>query len=208
MARKSLFTFDRWDYLATRIVLGVVAVVVVGASVIAPLLQMWKGQPLAWQLETGVTDALVTDKLDARAGAELTWPGIVDVRIDDAGTGTWLATIAPGAVLALGTIVVVAALLRLLSSIESPSPFAPAAVRSLRVVGATLLIGSLLLTVASSFADQAVMDAAIDLTGDQVSFTLDLGMVVVFGAAGLLCAALAEAFNHGIGLADDVEGLV
>lgn len=208
MARKSLFTFDRWDYLGTRVVLGVVAVVVVGTGVVVPVLQMLRGEPLTWQLETGTTDALVTDEVTAGPGVELTWPGTAAVRIEDADTGTWLATIAPGVVLALCTVVVVLALLRLLASIQRKAPFAPAAVRSLRVVGATLLIGSALVTVADTIANKAVLDAAVDLAGDEMVFTLDLGLVVVFGAAGLLFAALAEAFAHGIALADDVEGLV
>lgn len=208
MARKSVFTFDRWDFLGTRVVLGVVALGSVAVGVVVPLVRMLQGESLTWQLETGKTDALVTDELTAKPGATLTWPGSADVRIEDAGTGTWLASIAPGAVLAVGTVIVVLALLRLLSSIQARAPFAPAAVRSLRVVGATLLAGSVLVTVADSLANRVVLRAAADVRGEPASFTLDLGAVVVFAGAGLVCAALAEAFAHGITLADDVEGLI
>lgn len=35
-----------------------------------------------------------------------------------------------------------------------------------------------------------------------------LAIAIVIGAAGLVCAAMAQAFAHGIKLVDDVEGLV
>ena len=104
--------------------------------------------------------------------------------------------------------IVVVALLRLLSSIEAQRPFAYAAVRSLRVIGATLLGGAALVTLAGSFANVAVLDAAVDLQGDTQTFSFDFGNALLVAAAGLVCAAVAEAFAHGIKLADDVEGLV
>ena len=208
MGKKSGLTFDRWDFLGTRLVLVVIALVVTGYGVIAPVIRRLLGEPLRWQLQTGTTDELVNDQVVARPGVELTWPGTADVTIDDAGAGTWLASIAPGAILAIVTVIVVLALLRLLSGIAAHQPFAGAAVRSLRVVGATLLGGGVLVTVAGSLANVAVHKAAVDLQGGPTSFTLELGPSIVVAAAGLVCAALAEAFAHGIELADDVEGLV
>jgi hypothetical protein len=204
----SKLTFDRWDFLGTRVVLGVIALGATGVGVIAPVVQWLRGEPLTWRLQTGRTDELVTDQLVARPGVELAWPGTADVSIDDAGTGTWLASIVPGALLTIATVIVVVALLRLLSSIEAQRPFAYAAVRSLRVIGATLLGGAVLVTLAGSFANVAVLDAAVDLQGDTQTFSFDFGNAFLVAAAGLVCAALAEAFAHGIKLADDVEGLV
>lgn len=208
MARKSLFTFDRWDFLGTRLLLGAVAVGVAGFGVVAPSVQWLRGDPLTWQLDTGRTDELATDQVIAGPGVELTWPGTADVEIRDADAGTWLATLLPGVLLATATVVVVLALLRLLGSIQAQRPFAPAAVRSLRIVGATLLVGAVLVSAAGSFADAAVRDAALDLATGTTTFEMSLGPVVVVAAVGLVCAALAEAFAHGIELADDVEGLV
>lgn len=204
----SKLTFDRWDFLGTRVVLGVIALGATGIGVVAPVVQWLRGEPLTWQLQTGTTDEVVTDQLAARPGVDLTWPGTVGVTIDDAGTGTWLASIIPGVLLATATVIVVVALLRLLSSIEAQRPFAYAAVRSLRVIGATLLGASVLVTLAGSFANVAVLDAAVDLQGDVTTFIFDFGDAFLVAAAGLVCAALAEAFAHGIKLADDVEGLV
>ena len=204
----SKLTFDRWDFLGTRVVLGVIALAVTGTGVIAPVIQWLRGEPLTWQLQTGKTDEVVTDQLVARSGVRLEWPGTANVSIEDADTGTWLASIAPSALLALGTLIVVLALLRLLSSIEARQPFAPAAVRSLRVTGVTLLVGAVLVTLAGAAANAAVLRAAADLQGDPTTFTLDLGPALMVAAAGLVCAALAEAFAHGIRLAHDVAGLV
>ena len=122
--------------------------------------------------------------------------------------GNWLASIVPGALVAIATVIVVLALLRLLASIEAQQPFAQAAVRSLRVTGATLLGAAVLVTVAGSLANLAVLRAAADLQGDPTAFTLELGPAMVISAAGLVCAALAQAFAHGMALADDLEGLV
>jgi len=208
MSKPSALSFDRWDFLGTRVVLAVIALAVTGFGVIAPVIQWLRGEPLTWQLQTGKTDEIVTDQLVARPGAELTWPGTADVRIDDATVSTWLASIAPGALLAIITAIVVLALLRLLSSIEAQQPFVEAAVRSLRVTGAALLGGAVLVTVAGSVANIAVLRAAADLQGDPTTFTLELGPAMVISAAGLVCAALAQAFAHGMALADDVDGLV
>ena len=208
MSKGSVLTFDRWDFLGTRVVLVVIAVVVTGFGVIAPVIRWLLGEPLQWQLQTGKTDGLVNDQVVARPGVELTWPGTADVTVDDAGAGTWLASIVPGALLAIVTVIVVVALLRLLSGIATHQPFSEAAVRSLRVVGATLLVGGVLVTVAGSIANVAVLRAAVDLQGGPTSFTLELGPSSVVAAAGLVGAALAEAFAHGIELSDDVEGLV
>ena len=208
MSKGSALTFDRWDFLGTRVVLGVTALAVTGLGVIVPVVQWLRGEPLTWQLQTGKTDDVVTDQLVARPGVELTWPGAADVAIEDAGTGTWLASIVPGALLTIATLIVVVALLRLLASIEEQRPFAYAAVRSLRVIGATLLGAAALVTLAGSFANVAVLDAAVDLQGDTTTFSIDFGNALLVAAAGLVCAALAEAFAHGIKLADDVEGLV
>jgi len=205
---RSRLAFDRWDFLGTRLVLVSIAVAVTGFGVVAPFLQWFRGEPLTWQLQTGKTGDVVNDQVAARPGVELTWPGTADATIDNAGAGIWLASIVPGALLAIITLIVVLALLRLLSSIENRQPFAEAAVRSLRVVGVTLLGGALLVTVAGSLANVAVLTAAAELQGDPTSFTLELGPSIVVAAAGLVCAALAEAFAQGIELADDVEGLV
>ena len=204
----SRLTFDRWDFLGTRVVLCIVALGAIGVGVIAPVVQWVRGEPLMWRLQTGTTDDVVTDQLVARPGVELTWPGTADVAIDHAGTGTWLASIVPGALLTIATLIVVVALLRLLSSIEAKRPFAYAAVRSLRVIGATLLGAAVLVTLAGSFANVAVLDAAVDLQGDTQTFSFDFGNAFLVAAAGLVCAALAEAFARGIAMAHDVEGLV
>lgn len=201
-------TFDRWDFLGTRLVLGLIALGSTTMGVVVPLVRWLTGRPLTWQLQTGKTDDVVTDQLVARSGVELAWPGTADVTIDDAGTGTWLASLVPGALLATATVIVVVALLRLLSHIEAQRPFAYAAVRSLRIIGATLLGGAVLVTLAGSFANAAVLDAAVDLQGGATTFGFDFGTGLLVAAAGLVCAALAEAFAHGIKLADDVEGLV
>lgn len=208
MSKPSALAFDRQDFLGTRAVLGLIALAVTGFGVIAPVIQWLRGEPLTWQVQTGKTDEVVTDQLAARPGVELTWPGTADVTIHDAGAGTWLASIVPGALVAIATVIVVLALLRLLASIEAQQPFVEAAVRSLRVTGATLLGAAVLVTVAGSLADLAVLRAAADLQGDPTAFTLELGPAMVISAAGLVCAALAQAFAHGMALADDLEGLV
>lgn len=76
------------------------------------------------------------------------------------------------------------------------------------MVPGVLLAIAIVITVAGSVANLAVLTAAADLQGDPTAFTLELGPSLVIGAAGLVCAAMAQAFAHGIKLVDDVEGLV
>lgn len=56
--------------------------------------------------------------------------------------------------------------------------------------------------------DQLVARPGAELTWAGTAFTLELGPAMVVSAAGLVCAALAQAFAHGMALADDLEGLV
>lgn len=205
MTKQSILTFDRWDFLATRVVLGLIAVATWVGGVIFPVFTWLIGEPLVSSVVTGHSTPLDSPEVTAKAGVELTWPGDVDVSIPDADPGAWLVSFLPGLLVAIAATIVVSSLLRLLSRIEAGDDFGRPALRTLRLVGFVLLIAPILVMLAAAVANSVVLDAAVTLSGDPAVFSLEFGAAFVVAAAGLVCAALGEAFGR---LADDVEGLV
>ena len=195
-------TFDRTDFLLTKLMIAAVAVGVPLASVGTPLARWATGQALHWQVP-GPGATRVPADLALRAGADARGTDTLLLRINGAGTGTWLATLLPA--LALSVTVVLGAwlLLRLVQRIEHGQPFVAASAQALRLLSMVVLVGSLAVAFCTGVADSVVTERALR---DVVSFGFTVPFVSVIAA--FLVLALAEAFAQGVRLQDDVEGLV
>lgn len=195
--------FDRLDFWMTKGVLILVGVAVPLYSVGWPLASWLQDKPLRWELE-GLGPTSVPDRLVAQDGVTLRGADTVVVRITDAGAGPWLASLLPGVVLSIAVGLGAWLLLRLVRRIEQGQPFVSASATSLRLLGATVLVGSLAVSlglgVAEAVISQRALDGADPVFGFEVSF-------LAFVSA-LLMLALAEAFAQGVRLQEDVEGLV
>jgi len=205
MSKKSILTFDRWDFLATRVLLGLIAVAAWVGGVAFPSFMWLIGEPLVSSVFTGQSSAVDSPKLTAEDGVEVTWPGDVEVSISDADSSAWLVSLLPGLLVAITTTIVVLSLLRLVARIQAGNDVGRPALRTLRLVGLVLLIAPMLVALADALANSVLLDAALAGSGDFGDFTIDLAGPMIAGAIGLVCGALAEAFGH---LADDVDGLV
>lgn len=194
-----LLTFDRADFLGTRILLWLVLLGAPAVCVVLPALRWAAGEPLTWTVGVDQPQAPVA------GGAEVLGSDLA-VSVPDADTGTWLATLLPGLVLSLAVAAGCWLLLRLLGRIQRGEPFVTASVWSLRGVAGLLIITPLPVAVASGLAGSRVAEAA--LTDPHDGFVVDLAGVVVACLTGLLVGAVAEAFARGVQVQRDVEGLV
>ncbi|WP_161965212.1 DUF2975 domain-containing protein [Ornithinimicrobium cerasi] len=187
--------FDRLDRLATTVVLWFV----VGGAAAYPLFVA-----LDWALRRQVTLTGVPVDLgpqDAGVGEVVGGPAEAVVLVGDVGAGHFTLLML-SAVLAVVAAVWGGVLLsRFLHDLGAGAPFASANVRRLRVVALLLMLVPPVSEAVYSLARGLIIDAAGGV-GFMLSFTP--GWLV----AGLLVAAVAQAFAAGNRLQDDVEGLV
>lgn len=189
------FRFDRLDRLATVVLLWLA----VAAAAAYPLLIA-----LDWVRGRHVTLAGVPVEVapDA-AGAGQVVDGLTEahVLVGDISAGQ-LALLLVGPVLAVAAVASGAVLLvRFLRDLAAGTPFAPANVTRLRVVAVLLMLTPVGAGLLYSVARAQIMDPA-GTTSVVFSFT------PAWFVAGLLVAAVAQAFVAGARLQDDVDGLV
>lgn len=202
---RGLLTFDRHDFAATRTLLLVIAIGTPAITALWPVVDWLRGLPLAWQVSTE-TRADAASTFTTTAGTTAQWNGEVLVTLAHASTAARLATLLPGLVVSTAVVVIALRLLSLLRAIQAGEPFATTSVRSLRVIALVLFITPLLAITAEAVAGGVVSNEAF--ADAPFAFAFSLGGVLVAFGAGLLVAALAEAFAHGAQLRADVDGLV
>ncbi|SOC57071.1 DUF2975 domain-containing protein [Ornithinimicrobium cerasi] len=194
-AQRDRLRFDRLDRLATTVVLWFV----VGGAAAYPLFVA-----LDWALRRQVTLTGVPVDLGPQAagvGEVVGGPAEAVVLVRDVGPGHFTLLML-SAVLAVVAAVWGAVLLsRFLRDLGAGAPFASANVRRLRVVALLLMLVPPVSEAVYSLARGMIVDAA---GGEGFMLTFTPGWLV----AGLLVAAVAQAFAAGTRLQDDVEGLV
>lgn len=177
-----LLRFDRADRLGTELLVVVVWVSATAALLADPVRSWWR-------------DSALTINVGGDAASVVT---VVDPTLADR-VSTLLPSVIAVLALTLGAWLTV----RLLRSISAGDPFERVAVRRLRIIAALLLLVPPAVAVGASLAASSV-NARHDLGVSEFSITLPLAWML----AGLLVAAVAQAFVTGGALRDEVEGLV
>lgn len=195
--------FDRLDLWMTKALLAVVGVAVPLFSIGLPVVTWLRGGPLRWQLD-GLGGHGAPQGLVPGDGVTLRSTDTVTVRIHEAGVEPWLASLLPGVLGSIAVAVAVWLLLRLVRRIEQGKPFVVASATALRLLGATILLGSLAVSLGVGVADAVITQRAVD--GAVFSFAFEMPFLAF--VAALVTLALAEAFVQGSRLQEDVEGLV
>lgn len=198
-----LFSWDRSDYLITRAVLLLVGVGALVGAIGGPLLSWATGSRLEAQVATDHSDPLPQSLAAAKAGADLHWDGVLDLRIDDPSLGLRIGTALPGALLALIVATCAWILFRWVGSVSQGRPFAPAGVRSLRLIGWLIAVGAVLIPMVELFTNSALIMASTTLKVAP-SATFEFGWFL----AAALVLVVAESIQVGVRLSKDVEGLV
>ena len=195
--------FDRSDFRATQVLLVLLSVSTIAFELVVPLVRWVRGAPLRTTVDADGSHPL--GDVVARAGAAVRSDGTLRVRLEDASTGTWLATLLPGLVIAVGVGVACVLLLLLIRRIEAGSPFVVASTRTFRALGILSFSGGLLLSLSQAHADSVVIDRAV---AEGVAGGFTVGFPFTPFLVALLLLALAEVFERGEQLQADVEGLV
>lgn len=198
-----LARWDRSDFLITRAVLLLVGVGALVGAVGGPLLSWATGSQLQAQVATAHSDPLPHSLATAKTGAGLRWDGVLDLRIDDPSLGLRLSTALPGVLLAVIVATCAWILFRWVGSVGEGRPFAPAGVRSLRLIGWLIALGAVVIPMVELFTNSALVMAATTLKVAP-SATFEFGWFLV----AALVLVVAESLQVGVRLSEDVEGLV
>jgi hypothetical protein len=203
-----LHPFSRFDYLATRVALILVAVATPALAVGLPAWRWARGRPLEWTADVDPGMAGLTHLPHARSGTALEWTGGLAVTISHASIGVWLYRLLPGVLLSIAVLAVVVLLVRLTRRVQRSEAFVADSVGSLRLLALVIVLGWLCTTLADNLASTAVLSAALPEAPATLTLTAINGAGVAMLLTGLLVGVIAEAFAQGARLADDVEGLV
>ena len=202
-----LFTFDRWDFLFTKGFILLAALLVPLFTLLVPAARWAQNKPLEWVGPTGLDQQVRSAEAIAKSGVEAYWADQAVVKITDAPTDVWLASLLPGVVLTLATLSICWFLYRLITGIQSEREFTSASVWALRGIALSLLLGAAVFTVVTGLADDIVMNSAVNGLETPL-ITISIVGPIVISVCALLIAAIAEAFAHGSNMQEDVEGLV
>lgn len=199
---KNPTSFSRGDYLATKVLLVVAAVLVSAVSLLPGLLAWVRGRPLqvTGQDPTGAPPPEVPGApgVVGRRTGEVVWSVL------DPSAAQRLVALVPAVLTALVVVGAAVVLWRLVVTTQQGRPFDRRAVRRLRVLGVLVLVYA----VVATFADPFVLLAVLwSVQAPLVAFTLDLSGLLPLVLA-LVLLVLAESFRVGLRLRDDVEGLV
>lgn len=200
-----ILTFDRWDFVATRVLIMAITLGSLAITVIWPAILWLRGEPLQWVVAVDIATDL-PDEASLATGASAQWNGEALVTLTQASASAWLATLLPGLITTAAIALVARQLLGLLRDIQSREPFAAASVRRLRVIALILLIAPMVTVTADALAGAAVRSAAF--VDAPFAFFISANGILVAIGAGLMVAAVAEAFARGAELRADVDGLV
>ncbi|MDX6373591.1 MAG: hypothetical protein QOD98_2579 [Nocardioidaceae bacterium] len=144
-----------------------------------------------------------------RTGTSVEVEGRIRYVVDHASTGLWLLSLLPALVLALAVSSVALLLLRLMHETYAGRPFSDHGVRRLRLVAAVVGAAAVVLPLLDSVSSHAIVARVLPDRAPGIVDGWDiLGATIPWLVVALLVLAVAEAFDIGVGLADDVAGLV
>ena len=147
-------------------------------------------------LDPGEIDAVPAEAL-------ITQSVPVTLRIRDASTKQVLYELGRDIVPVLLVVAVLWLLRRILVSVREGDPFTTANVRRLRVIGLLLLIGSPIAALLNSAFEQAIL-SSISAPGSGIEIGVPGGGLI----AGLGVFVLAQVFEHGVRMREDIAGTV
>ncbi len=146
---------------------------------------------------------------DPRPGTQIEGEAHVRYVVDHASVGLWLLTLLPAFVLAITVSAVALLLLRLMHETYAGRPFSEDGVRRLRLVAAVIGTAAIVVPLLESVSSHAIVARVLPVQTPGIYDQWDvLGATIPWLVVALIVLAVAEAFDIGAGLTDDVDGLV
>ena len=176
-----IFRFDRSDRIGTEVTLGLVWVMAAGSLLLDPVSRWIRGLPLL--IEGGDPAGLQVPVDGATSSERVIMLAAPTLAVVFLAIGAWMTV-------------------RLLRGIAAGNPFERSQIRRLRVIAVLLIVVPSGLALGMFIATTVVQERL----GQSVNATFTLP--VPWLLAGLLTAAVAQAFVTGAALRDDVDGLV
>jgi hypothetical protein len=144
-----------------------------------------------------------------RPGTEVQGEAQLRYVVDHASLGLWLVTLLPAFVLALALSTVALLLLRTMRETYAGRPFSGRAVRRLRLVAGVVGVAAIVVPLLTSVSSHTIVARVVPDAAQGIFFGWNIvGATLPWLVVALLVLAVAEAFDIGAGLADDVAGLV
>ena len=144
-----------------------------------------------------------------RPGTQIEGEAQLRYVVDHASVGLWLVTLLPAFVLAVAVSAVALLLLRTMRETYAGRPFSEHGVRRLRLVAAVVGSAAIVVPLLNSVSAHAIVARVLPEQAPGIYDGWDiLGATIPWLVVALIVLAVAEAFDIGAGLADDVDGLV
>ena len=129
--------------------------------------------------------------------------------VDHASVGLWLINLLPAFLLAVAVSTVALLLLRTMRETYTGRPFSEHGVRRLRLVATVVGTSAVVVPMLSSVSAHAIVARVLPDQAPGILARWDVvGATVPWLVVALIVLAVAEAFDLGVRLADDVDGLV
>ena len=206
MAR-NLLDFDQVDAIGTKVLLGLITIVVTIYALIMPLIDWIRGKAFVVEVPALAGMDVESADLKLRLGASILETTAMRVRIEDASTTLRLLDLAAGLVLVTATALVAWLILRVINQIVAGDPFAGAAMSWLRGIAGTLILAPVVYFPLMMARNGKAIGETLDTRTASMDFSFSLGLLGPM-AVGLVIAALAQAFADGGRLREDAEGLI
>jgi hypothetical protein len=144
-----------------------------------------------------------------RAGTHVQGEAQLRYVVDQASVGLWLVTLLPGLVLGVAISTVAFLLLRTMRETYAGRPFSDHGVRRLRLIAAAVGAAAIIVPLLSSASSHAIVARVLPDQSPGMLASWDVvGATIPWLLVALIVLAIAEAFDVGTSLADDVDGLV
>jgi len=199
--RRDWLAFDRSDYLAVTVILGI--------TVIGPILlglgrfvaDVRTDAPLAMAYTIAAPTGIALPR-----GATQHGEATMELLIADPTVGERLGQAIPGTLVLMMTIAIAWLFFRLLRSIQAAEPFTRGNVRRINAIALIVGLGGMLVQLTQGFADNAVLTTGRLPRASALTWVMTITPLPL--VLMLAIALIGEAFRRGIVLRRDVEGLV
>jgi len=199
--RRDWLTFDRADYLGTKIILGITVVGSVLFGLGGPVVNAATNAPLPVSYTTKVTSGIELPR-----GATHNGEATVQLLLKDATLGERFGQAIPGLLLAAMTIAVAWLLFQLLRSAQAGEPFTGRNVRRINTTALVVGLGGMLVQLVQGLADNAIYPSG--RLPDPSTLLFEMSFTPLPLVVMLVIALVGETFRRGVVLRHDVEGLV